>query len=109
MNQCHFSEVSCSICQKVWWYFVVAKMLPCLHISYVIKDRVVLLYAIVIGRSINISHVINHVMLLIASTKRDGLWFPSLITSLCGRVGIQWHLGEELLHSKVSIDMGLIY
>lgn len=85
------------------------KMFLCLHVSDVTKDRVVLLYAIVTERSINIRQVINHAILHTSSTKRVGLWFLSLITITCKRAGVQWDSNEELLHSKVLIDVRLLF
>ncbi|EOY31998.1 Uncharacterized protein TCM_039394 [Theobroma cacao] len=41
--------------------------------------------------------------------KNDGLWFPSLIIALCNKVSVQWDSSEELLHSKVPIDVRVIY
>ncbi|EOY16803.1 Uncharacterized protein TCM_035685 [Theobroma cacao] len=94
---------------KVWWYFMASKMLLCLHVSNVTRNRAVFINAIVTKKSINIGQAINHTMMHTAITKRNGLCFPSLIPALCGRADIQWNPSEELLHPNVHIDVGLIY
>lgn len=39
---------------KAWYSFICAKLMPTTHVSDVIKDIVVLLYAIVMGKNINV-------------------------------------------------------
>lgn len=39
---------------KVWLYFVASKMLLCLHVSAIIRERTVLIYAIVTEKFISI-------------------------------------------------------
>lgn len=44
---------------KAWYYFICAKLLSTTHVSDVIKDHVLILYAIVIGKSITVGKVIQ--------------------------------------------------
>ena len=39
---------------------------------------------------------------------REGLWFLSLITSLCGKANVQWEESEELFHPKTTINYNMI-
>ncbi|EOY19296.1 Uncharacterized protein TCM_044347 [Theobroma cacao] len=93
---------------KILLYFVLEKMLPSTHINDVTRERGLLIYVIVIGKSINIVQLISNAILHIARTNQDGLWFPSLIAALCGRADVHWDKSEELLHRKAPIDVGFI-
>lgn len=66
----------------VWFKFVSSHLLPCLHISDVTWDRVVLVYAIMTRVPIDVGMFINDAMLRTTSHWSFGLKFPSLITTL---------------------------
>lgn len=44
---------------KAWYYFLYAKLLPTTHVSDVIKDRALVLYGTITGKSINVGKVIQ--------------------------------------------------
>ncbi|EOY08722.1 Uncharacterized protein TCM_023809 [Theobroma cacao] len=94
---------------KVWYHFLKAKMLPIKHLSDVTKDRAMLLYAIILGKSIDIGQLIFNSIVHTTRSIRDGLWYPSFITGLCKQVGLQWTSNEELLHLIVPLDKGIIH
>ncbi|EOY08849.1 Uncharacterized protein TCM_024087 [Theobroma cacao] len=93
---------------QVWLHFVAARLLSSTHISDVTKDRAVLIYAIVAHKSIDVGKVISHAILHTGRTKRDGIGFPSLITALCARAGVQWSDKEQLQQPKLPITMGIL-
>ncbi|EOY16729.1 Uncharacterized protein TCM_035608 [Theobroma cacao] len=84
-------------------------MLLVKHLSNVTKDRAVLLYAILSGKSINIGQLIFNNTIYIARLPKDGLWFPSLITALCKQASVLWTSNKELLHPQVPLDASIIH
>lgn len=53
-----FSNKELSIYGKAWYSFICAKLMLITHVSDVIKDRAVLLYAIMKGKSVDVGQVI---------------------------------------------------
>lgn len=94
---------------KAWLSFIGAKLKPVTHYSDVNKDRAILLYAIVTGKSIDVGRIIQQ---SIRHSRRasttGGLGHPSLITALCREAGVTWQQDEELLHPKSLIHKNFI-
>ncbi|EOX93123.1 Uncharacterized protein TCM_001970 [Theobroma cacao] len=72
------------------------------------QDQAILIYSIMIGRTIDIGRIVYKTMTHTAQSKCEGLWFPSLITAMCKQAGVHWDASEELLHLKLPIDLNLI-
>lgn len=79
------------------------------HFSDVNKERVILLYSIVMGKLIDVGKIIQQ---SIRHTRRTstigGLGHLSLVTTLCREIDITWKQDEELLHPKSLINMNFI-
>ncbi|EOY03108.1 Uncharacterized protein TCM_017575 [Theobroma cacao] len=84
-------------------------MLLVKHLSDVTKDRVVLLYAIVTGKSIDIRHLNFNKIIMSAHSPHNKLWYPFLITALCYQARVVWSPNEKLLHPKIPLDGGIIH
>ncbi|EOY20461.1 Uncharacterized protein TCM_046328, partial [Theobroma cacao] len=79
------------------------------HLSDVMKDRAILLYVMVTGKSINVGKLIFNNIVHYAISTRDSIWYPSLITALCKQAGVQWSSEEELLHLKAPLGPNIIH
>ncbi|MFQ6624215.1 hypothetical protein Gotur_003638 [Gossypium turneri] len=79
---------------KVWFYFVRYSFIPISHSSTISMERMLLLYTILIEKSINVGKIILKEIHDCAKKKVESAYFPSLITSLCyrGRVKTQENL-----------------
>lgn len=93
---------------KVWYHFLTARLLPVKHVSVITKDRAVLLYAMVTGKTINVGKLIFENILHVAGSAKEGIWYLSLITALCKQARVQWSSVEELLHPKVPLDANIV-
>ncbi|EOY31577.1 Uncharacterized protein TCM_038506 [Theobroma cacao] len=58
--------------------------------------------------SINVGQVIFTSIFQAARLPHDGLWYPSLITALCKKVGIHWDKNEEILQPKAPLDADIM-
>ncbi|MFQ6655676.1 hypothetical protein Gotur_026126 [Gossypium turneri] len=68
---------------KVWFYFVRYSFMPISHSSTISMELMLLLYAILIEKSINVGKIILKEIHDCAKKKAGSAYFPSLITSLC--------------------------
>ncbi|MFQ6656258.1 hypothetical protein Gotur_026451 [Gossypium turneri] len=68
---------------KVWFYFVRYSFMPISHSSTISMERMLLLYAILTEKSINVGKIILKEIHDCAKKKAVSAYFPSLITSLC--------------------------
>ncbi|MFQ6654406.1 hypothetical protein Gotur_025406, partial [Gossypium turneri] len=69
----------------VWFYFVRYSFMPISHNSTILMERMLLLYAILTDKSINVGKIILKEIHDYAKKKTGSAYFPSLITSLCLR------------------------
>ncbi|EOY13860.1 Uncharacterized protein TCM_032548 [Theobroma cacao] len=84
------------------------KLLPTRHLNDVTKDRAILIHSILMGCKIDIGRVIDKAMTQTTQSKRESLWFPSMITAMCKQAGVNWDAIEGLLHLNLPIDLNLI-
>ncbi|MFQ6624294.1 hypothetical protein Gotur_004401 [Gossypium turneri] len=84
---------------KVWFYFVRYSFMPISHSSTISMERMLLLYAILIEKSINIGKIILEEIHDCARKKTVGAYFPSLITSLCLRAVLK---RKQILRGSTS-------
>ena len=66
---------------RAWQYFVCQKLMPATHFSDVDAKKAVLIYAILMGMSINVGQVLFDSIIHTIRNKL-GLYFPLLITQL---------------------------
>ncbi|MFQ6630787.1 hypothetical protein Gotur_009920, partial [Gossypium turneri] len=79
---------------KVWFYFIHYSFMPISHSSTISMERMLLLYAILTEKSINVGKIILKEIHDCAKKKARSSYFPLLITSLClkARIKIQANL-----------------
>lgn len=105
----HFSHRELNCNAKAWYSFLYAKLLPTTHVSDVIKDCALVLYAIVIGKSINVGKVIKDLILYaIQGSSSGGLPHPSLIYRLCKETRVRWIADETLIQPKALINQRIM-
>lgn len=86
----HFSHRELNCKTKAWYYFLCAKIKLTTHVSDVIKDRTLVLYSTVIGKSINVGKVIvDSILFAIQGNFIGGLLYPSLIYGLCKKARVR--------------------
>ncbi|PON44141.1 hypothetical protein PanWU01x14_268850 [Parasponia andersonii] len=88
---------------KVWYHFLKSHLLPTTHGKIVSKERVLLLYSMLTGKSINVGRMIHREICACAARKSRALFFPSLITRMCRNARAPY-LYEEKLHNTGEID-----
>lgn len=96
----HFSPSDLSRCGEAWYSFICAKVLPTTQVTEVNKDRVALLYDIVMDKSIDMGQVIH----TIQESLTGRLSHPSLICGLCKLAKVRWTEDEILQPPKALID-----
>ncbi|MFQ6657922.1 hypothetical protein Gotur_027406, partial [Gossypium turneri] len=74
---------------KVCFYFVRYNFMPISHSSTISMERMLLLYAILTEKSINVGKIILKEIHDYAKKKVGSAYFPSLITSLCLRARVK--------------------
>ncbi|PIN17588.1 hypothetical protein CDL12_09769 [Handroanthus impetiginosus] len=88
-----------------WLRFINARLYPSSYLSEVSKERAVLLYAILTGVPLDIGRYINGAIFKSArGGKTVSLFFPSLITALCHREGLENLPGDELIQPNTTIN-----
>ncbi|EOX94212.1 Uncharacterized protein TCM_003712 [Theobroma cacao] len=73
---------------KLWYHFLVAQLLLVKHLNDVTRDKAILLHAIIFRMSINVGQVMFNNIVQAAHSPHDALWYPSLITALCKKMGV---------------------
>ncbi|KAK5802802.1 hypothetical protein PVK06_030425 [Gossypium arboreum] len=74
---------------KIWFYFVRYSFIPISHSSTISMERMLLLYANLIEKSINVGKIILKEIHDCAKKQAGSAYFPSLITSLCLRAHVK--------------------
>ena len=93
---------------KIWYHIVRTKLLPTTHIETVSKERLVLLDCILEKKGINVGKIIQKEISSCASKLKGCLFFPSLITELCMRTGVEVTSADEILLNSGMIDTNSI-
>ena len=93
---------------KVWYHFIRTRLLPTTYIKIVNKERLVLLYCILEGKKLNIGQLIQREIYTCAFKPNGGLFFPSLITELCLRSGLEISSSDEMLANTGAINTAAI-
>ena len=89
---------------KTWHYFVGARFMPSSHLSDVIKDRAILIYYILMGKTIDIGSILHASILHNIRGGSMGLYFPFLIIAFCGRARVTWGPNKEVIQLVHAID-----
>ena len=93
---------------KVWYQAIRTHLLPTTHIETLNKERLILLYCILENRGVNIGKLIQRKISACAFKLKGGLFFPSLITELCLRLGLEISPADELLPNTGAINTAAI-
>ena len=81
---------------KIWYYFLGARFMPSSYLSDVTQDRAILIYCILLGKTIDVGSIL-HASILHSVKGVSSLYFPSLITTLCGKARVIWGQIEEVI------------
>ena len=87
---------------KVWFNFINARLYPTTHVSKYSRDRALGLLAIATAMRMNVGAIINAAILHAANINNVALPFPSLLTALFEKAGINMknnamHPSEHLI------------
>ena len=73
------------------------------HFSDINKERAVLLYSIVTGKSLDLGKFLSSHIIQCAKHTSMSLFYPSLIIAMCAASGVQYGLNEESLAPMSAI------
>ena len=91
---------------KVWYNFLSVKIKPSLHLSTVIKDKTILLYAMIKGLQFDIGTVIERGLIETTHGRcTDALILPYLITELCRSARVQMLDSKEQVPQRLPIPL----
>ncbi|KAJ4705116.1 Retrotransposon gag protein [Melia azedarach] len=96
---------------RVWYHFIKFCLRPTTHDDTVSQSKILLIYALLIGLSINIGRIILAEMRKCISKAAGQLYFPSTITMLCAQAGVIFGAGptEEAAESSHSSGLSNIF
>ena len=89
---------------KVWYHFIRTRLMPTTHIETVNRERMLLLYCILEGYSINVGKVVQREILSCNLKQKGCLFFSSLISELCVRAGVDIRSTDEVLANTAAIS-----
>ncbi|PIN07750.1 hypothetical protein CDL12_19683 [Handroanthus impetiginosus] len=93
----HFHRTTLTFVADNWLRFISARLLPSSHTSEVMRERVVMICAILTDVPFDIGHFQHRSILQSAMGGLTmGLYHPSLITELSARAGLERQAGDEL-------------
>ncbi|KAH9763201.1 hypothetical protein KPL70_001079 [Citrus sinensis] len=95
---------------KVWVKFLKSRLIPTAHTTTVSQERLVLLYVIVIGFSIDVGSIIKKEIrdCAMKNHKAAALLFPSLITSICVVSGVRLDAKDEHVKNDCALTVRTI-
>ena len=88
----------------IWLNFLKCRLMPTTHDTTVSQERVLLLYCLLAGLSINVGRLICRQITSCAKKKKGKLFFPSLITQLCIKAGVPTASAEDVLFERNDLD-----
>ncbi|PON71279.1 hypothetical protein PanWU01x14_074190, partial [Parasponia andersonii] len=88
---------------NVWYHFLKSRLLPTTHGKTVSKERVLLLYSMLTGKSINVGQMIQREICVRAARKSGALFFSFRITRMCRNAHAPYLVNEEKLHNTGEI------
>lgn len=99
MIERHSLKLECHI----WVSFLKSRLMPTVHTTIVRKERLLLLYSIMIGRKIDVSQIIREEVHKCAQKNPRSLVCPNLITALCLQARVPLEENEDMLPNKGTI------
>ena len=94
---------------KAWYYFVGARLMPIQHFSDITKDKAIILYCLVTGKSLDVGRFISSHIVQCYKHQSMSLFYPSLITALCVAAAVQYGANEESLAPMASLRDNKVY
>ena len=89
---------------RVWYHWLRTRAIPTSHDTTVSQDRVLLLYCVMTGKSVNLGRLIYRALTTCAFKETGKLCFPSLITELCSRAEVPIGPYEETVKNSGIIS-----
>ena len=83
--------------------------MPVRHFSDINKDRAILLYCLMTGKSLDVGRFISSHIVQCYKHQSMSLFFPSLITALCVAAGVQYGANEESLAPMATLTDNKVY
>ncbi|PIN03663.1 hypothetical protein CDL12_23806 [Handroanthus impetiginosus] len=100
----HFPHATLTFAADNWLRFVSARLLPSSYTSEVMRECVVMIYAILTDVPFDIGRFLHRSILKRANGGLTmGLYHPSLISALCARACLERQPGDELLQPDSMI------
>ena len=90
--------------QKIWYHFIRTRLIPITHMQTINKDRLVLLHCILEGKKIDVGRIIQREISACAFKQKGRLFFPTLISELCLRAGVEVNSNDEILPNMAAIS-----
>ncbi|EXB49850.1 hypothetical protein L484_000844 [Morus notabilis] len=90
---------------KVWYHFLASRLLLSTHGKTISRNRAILLYAVLVGKPINVGRLIIDQIRACAEKGKGGLYFPSLISELCIQSHVAWEASEPRLRNTGAMDL----
>ncbi len=94
---------------KAWYYFLGARLMPVRHFSDITKEKAVLLYCLVTGKSLDVGKFMSSHIVQCYKHQTMSLFYPSLITALCVAAGVQFGAEDESLAPMAALTDNKIY
>ena len=89
---------------KIWYHFIRTRLIPTTHVETVNKARLVLLHCIIEGKNINVGQIIQREIYAYSFKPKGCLFFPSLISELCLKSGVDVNSSDEILPNTAAIS-----
>ena len=93
---------------RVWFHFLTRSLIPGTHITFVTRERMILLYCLMEGLSIDVGVLISTHIAWAATQALAGLYYPYLITSLCTLGLVPVEPQEEPMQPMTALTPRLI-
>ena len=88
---------------KVWFYFIASVIIPTKHLSTIMENEAILLYALLKGYKFDVGKIIeSSIRSFHKIVKRGLIPYPATITRLCILAGVKGIWVEEQTYPKVS-------
>ena len=94
---------------KGLYYFVGARLMPVRHFGDINKDRAIILYCLMTGKSLDVGRFISSHIVQCYKHQSMSLFYPSLITALCVAAGVQYGANEESLAPMAALTDNKVY
>lgn len=93
----------------VWYYMVKNQLIPTSHNSFIKRTRVMMVYCLMKGIEFNFGQLIRDQIRVCSEKTRDPFFFPSPITKLCLRVGVEVNEEDVVTPKKSATSMRRVW